>query len=218
MTYSEHGSTQDSFEAMVASVSRLELDPAHIAPNEARTGAAQGRVIVVAYASYVCPYGRRVDDALRVAIRAVGDVSLVTRYYVPQRGRDRALRAAELVEAARHQGAQRDAHTWMLQNAPLARTVSTLDLCQALSLDLPRLERALASGSPRMRVAYDTWTARARDITSAPAVIIEGEEYTGLWEEQAFIEALTERLVSGQTRRPEAPRQVPALQRGARLN
>ena len=142
-----------------------------------------GRVTVVDFIDFECPYCRalhgRLETAITKAQRAGVDVNVV-RKMVPLAKHEGALPAAIAWFCAEQQG-KGDEMAEALLAAPTHQL--TPDGCEqlaiALGLDLERYRRDAASDAARAHIARDLADARAAGVRSLPTVYIGAAAFVG---------------------------------------
>ena len=162
---------------------------------------AAGRVDVVMYGDYLCPYCRRLGAVLLRLRHALGERLVYVFRHFPN---ERAHPGAELM-AIGAEAAGRQARFWEMHDAlyrhdpPLNRRI-LLDIAASLGLDLERFNRDLEDPALRQRVEEDRADGRRNGVGATPTIFVDGVRYDGAWDFSSMLESL-ERPVGAQVKR-----------------
>jgi Na+:H+ antiporter, NhaA family len=165
-------------------------------------GVRNGRMTVLIYGDYLCPYCRRLRQVLDRLRRALGErMVYVFRHYPNERAHPSSELASIAAEAAGDQG-----HFWEMHDALYEREPTLVDnqrlvqIAESLGLDTERFERALDDPKVRQRVQEDLTDGRRNGVTATPTIFIDGIRYDGPWDFYSMLEAL-ERPIGVQVQR-----------------
>ena len=145
---------------------------------------------LVVFGAFGTPWSRRLGNVL-VHVREHHHTSarIVWRHYPDPTAHPRAAVLALATEAAATQG-----RFWVLVRELLARSHDDpADLHEALlqsGLDPDRVLSEMQAGMGAERIADDVASARASGVTSAPALFVNGERYTGELDPDSVSQAL----------------------------
>jgi NhaA family Na+:H+ antiporter len=150
-------------------------------------GGPGAEITLVEYGSYDCPHCRAANDRIAEIRDQFGDR---LRYVFRHRPihTDLARPSAELAEMAPD-----DERFWQAHAALMSRseTLSADDLrAVADGLDIPETDAARVREEAKARVDADIDSARASGVFVTPTFFINGRRYEGLWEENAFAQAM----------------------------
>ena len=163
--------------------------------------AHSGRVAVVVYGDYLCPYCRRLGEVLQRLRHTLGERLAYTFRYFPN---ERAHPGAELMsrgaEAAGRQGRFWEMHDALYAHEPPLNRTILLEMAASIGLDIERFERDLEDPMLRQRVEDDLADGRHNGVTATPTIFVDGLRYDGAWDFYSMLEQL-ERPVGAQFER-----------------
>jgi len=137
--------------------------------------AHSGRVAVVVYGDYLCPYCRRLGEVLQRLRHTLGERLAYTFRYFPN---ERAHPGAELMsrgaEAAGRQGRFWEMHDALYAHEPPLNRTILLEMAASIGLDIERFERDLEDPMLRQRVEDDLADGRHNGVTATPTIFVDG--------------------------------------------
>jgi Na+:H+ antiporter, NhaA family len=164
-------------------------------------GAAPGRLTILIYGDFLCPYCRRLEivlDRLRGALG--GRMAYVFRHFPNERVHPGAELLSLGAEAADRQGRFWQMHDALFARGPPVEESALFQLATSLGLDMERFRNDLRDAALRRRVDEDIADARRNGVTATPTIFIDGVRYDGAWDFHSMIEAL-ERPVGARVQR-----------------
>lgn len=164
------------------------LDPPVDESRDHILGPADGRITLVEYGSYACPYCRAANESIAAVRDRLGERMRYVFRQRPLANNDLARRAAELAE--RSNGDQ----FWNVHVALMTRSEAlTEDDLVAVTADLG-LDHAdkniEESRRAKERVEADEASARASGVTVVPTFFINNRRYDGPWDESSLSDAM----------------------------
>ena len=165
-------------------------------------GAGNGRMTLLIYGDYLCPYCRRLGQVLDRLRGVLGErMVYIFRHSPNERAHPGSELASIAAEAAGHQG-----RFWAMHDALYEREPTRVDkqhllqIAASLGLDTKRFERDLDDPKLQQRVQEDLDDGRRNGVTATPTIFIDGIRYDGAWDFHSMLEAL-ERPVGAQVKR-----------------
>jgi NhaA family Na+:H+ antiporter len=142
-------------------------------------GATEGRVTLVEYGDFQCPY---CGDAYPVVHRLLEEFSwlrFVWRHMPLVDLHPRSEAAARASEAAAAQGRFWEMHDRLFENQHALADADLSEHAAAVGLDVERFERELREGVHAERVAEDYRSGAAGGIPSTPRFFVNGQIHLG---------------------------------------
>jgi Na+:H+ antiporter, NhaA family len=162
---------------------------------------ATGRITVVLYGDYLCPYCRRLREVLERLRHALSDrLSYAYRHFPNERAHPGAELMALGAEAAARQERFWEMHDALYEREPPFNRTILLEIAASLGLDMDRFRRDLEDPKLRERVEEDLADGRRNGVGATPTIFVDGLRYDGAWDFYSMLEAL-ERPVGAQFKR-----------------
>ena len=142
-------------------------------------GAPDGRVTLIEYGDFQCPY---CGDAYPVVRELLGEfdwLRFVFRHMPLADLHPRAPAAAEAAEAAGAQGRFWDMHDRLFEHQHQLGDADLRDHARELGLDVERFERELLDHTYKPRVDEDYASGAASGIPSTPRFFVNGRMHPG---------------------------------------
>ena len=146
-------------------------------------GSKTGRVTLVEYGDYECPYCGRAEVVVRELLDSFGDdLRYVWRHLPLNDVHVNAQMAAEAAEAAGGQGAFWEMHDVLLQHPDELTPPDLRRHADELGLDADRLSDELRRREYAGRVSDDVATADASGVAGTPSFFINGRRHQGAYD------------------------------------
>jgi Na+:H+ antiporter, NhaA family len=142
-------------------------------------GAVGGRVTLVEYGDFQCPYCGDAYPVVKSLLERFDWLRFAFRHMPLPDLHPRAQAAAEASEAAAAQGRFWEMHDRLFEHQDALGESDLREHAIALDLDVERFERELIDGVHRERVAEDHRSGLAAGIPSTPGFFINGEIHPG---------------------------------------
>jgi protein-disulfide isomerase len=170
----------------------VRLIPPVTVPRDHVRGASDGRVTLVEYGDFQCPYCGDAYPVVHKLLESYTWLRFVWRHMPLVDLHPRSEAAAQASEAAAAQGKFWEMHDLLFQNQHALADEDLSAHAAAIGLDVERFERELREGVHAERVAEDYRSGTAGGIPSTPRFFVNGEMYLGSPDERdlrAAIEA-----------------------------
>jgi protein-disulfide isomerase len=164
--------------------------PAVVPSRDHVRGAVDGRVTVVEYGDFQCPYCGDAYPVVHTLLEQYNWVRYVWRHMPLVDLHPRSEAAAQASEAAAAQGKFWEMHDRLFENQQALSDEELPEHAAALGLDVERFQRELREGVHAERVAEDFRSGQAGGIPSTPGFFVEGEIYLGTANERGLREAI----------------------------
>lgn len=149
----------------------ISLDDARV------RGAAQGRVTVVVFSDFQCPYCGQAHPLLARLLKAHRDrVRMVFKHY-PLAGHPRAMPAARAAEAARLQGRFWEMHDHLFEHQDALEDADLERYAAVVGLDLPKFRADMSSAEVQARIDLDRAEGASLGIEGTPTLFIGGRRF-----------------------------------------
>jgi protein-disulfide isomerase len=142
-------------------------------------GVPDGRVTLVEYGDFQCPYCGDAYPVVLALLRELSWLRFVFRHMPLPDLHPRAPAAAEAAEAAGAQGHFWAMHDRLFEHQHELGDDDLREHAAALGLDVERFDRELRDGVHRARVEEDFRGGAAAGVPSTPRFFIDGEIYLG---------------------------------------
>jgi NhaA family Na+:H+ antiporter len=142
-------------------------------------GARNGRMTVLVYGDYLCPYCQRLGQVLDRLRRVLGErMVYVFRHYPNERAHPGSELASIAAEAAGQQGRFWEMHDALYEReSRLVDKPGLLQIAASLGLDTERFGRDLDDPNVRQRVREDLAEGRRNGVTATPTIFVDGIRY-----------------------------------------
>ena len=142
-------------------------------------GAVDGRVTLVEYGDFQCPFCGDAYPVVRALLEDYRWLRFVFRHMPLPDLHPRAPAAAEAAEAAGAQGHFWDMHDRLFENQHALSDEQLREHAAALGLDMERFDRDLREGVHRERVEEDLRSGAQSGIPSTPRFFVNGAIHLG---------------------------------------
>jgi protein-disulfide isomerase len=142
-------------------------------------GAVDGRVTLVEYGDFQCPYCGDAYPVVRALLKDYDWLRFVFRHMPLSDLHPRARAAAEAAEAAGAQGRFWDMHDRLFENQHALSDEQLREHAAALGLDVERFDRELREGVHTERVEEDLRSGAQSGIPSTPRFFVNGAIHLG---------------------------------------
>ena len=152
---------------------------------------ARGRVVVIMYGDYLCPYCRRLRPVLERLRATLGErMTYAYRQFPNERAHPGAELASQAAEAAGRQGRFLEMHFALYDHERAIDEKVLFEIAKSLGLDEAKFRKGLADPTLRKRVAEDLADGRASGVTGTPTIFVDGVRYDGAWDFYSMLEGL----------------------------
>jgi protein-disulfide isomerase len=142
-------------------------------------GAANGRITLVEFSDFQCPYCSRAVHKLAAVLKAYpADVKLIFKQY-PLDTHPQAQISAQAALAAHQQGKFWQLHDLMFANPNGLSRKSILGWAASIGLDMRKFEADMDSETVKKTVARDMADGEKAGVEGTPTVFINGQRYNG---------------------------------------
>lgn len=154
-------------------------------------GPADAPVTLVEYGDYECPTCGRAYPIVKAVQRGMGnDLRFVFRNFPLAKSHPHAEHAAEMAEAAGHEGKFWRMHDLLFENQDALEDEDLIGYAASLDIDPLWAAAALAQGLFRERVREDFASGVKSGVNGTPTFFINGARYDGLLHPTSLLEAL----------------------------
>ena len=169
---------------------RAGLTPPVAARDHAQ-GPADAPVTLVEYGDYECPHCGRAYPIVKAVQRSMGnDLRFVFRTFPLTKSHEHAEHAAEMAEAAAHEGKFWQMHDLLFEHQDALEDEHLVGYATSLGVDPVWAAAALAQGLFRERVREDFASGVKSGVNGTPTFFINGARYDGLLHPTALLDAL----------------------------
>ncbi len=174
--------------ALLAPLSWPELRPAAPVPAGVRKLYQAGKINVVEFADYECPYCRKLHPELKAVIDSYPGKVSFTRLNLPLRSHEFAHGAAQAQVCVREQG-QGDAMADRLFSAEDLRPEANRNTAKDLGADLAAYDRCIASGHADQVIDAESKILIDDGLQGLPTTYVGAKTIIGAQSEEAFRDA-----------------------------
>ena len=154
-------------------------------------GPADAPVTLVEYGDYECPHCGRAYPIVKAVQRSMGSrLRFVFRNFPLAKAHPHAEHAAEMAEAAGHEGKFWPMHDTLFENQDALEDEDLIRYAAALGIDPRWAAAAVAQGLFRERVREDFASGVKSGVNGTPTFFINEVRYDGLLHPTALLEAL----------------------------
>lgn len=167
-------------QAQQAFVRDMKANPRAIIGQSATTGAKAGKVVLVEFSDFQCPYCNAAHTTLKQFMAKHKDeVTLVYKHFPLTSIHAEAMPAARAAWAAGQQGKFWEYHDALFTNQGRLGEALYRETAQNLGLDLPRFERDRASKAAVAAIMQDMQLAEKLGIEGTPFFVMNGAVLSG---------------------------------------
>lgn len=171
---------------------RMKTNPKSVIGQSPTKGATNGRVVLIEFSDFQCPYCAKANETLKQFIAKHQDkVTLVYKHFPLTRIHPEATPAAKASWAAAQQGKFWEYHDALFTNQSRLGESLYTEIAKNLGLDLVRFNRDRASAAAATAVRQDTQLAEALGVDGTPFFIMNGQAFSGILELSDLEELLT---------------------------
>ena len=168
-------------------------------------GAQDGRIVVLLFSDFECPYCARVEPALEEVRKAFAkDVQVIFKH-TPLPIHARAPLAHEAALEAGRQGRFWEMHDLLFADQQHLDKIDLLARAAKLGLDMKEFTAALEDGRHKPAIARDLAEGRALGVTGTPTVFVNGQRMVGVPAAPQLIAYIRSVLTGKSTTDEEAP-------------
>jgi protein-disulfide isomerase len=149
-------------------------------------GAADGKVTIVEFSDFQCPYCGRVDPTLDRLLEEYPDDVRIVYKHLPLSFHANALPAAKAAVAAGMQGKFWEMHDALFANQKQLGEEKYLELARELGLDVEKFQADYKSAAVATEVAQDMNEARRLGVTGTPGFFVNGRFSSGAKPYESF--------------------------------
>ena len=189
--------------ALLAPLSWAQVRPAPPVPAGVQKLYQAGKINVVEFADYECPFCRRLHPELKTVIESYPGKVNFTRLNLPLHGHEYAQVAAEAQVCARNQG-KGDEMADRLFAAEDLRPEANRALARILGLDMAAYDRCIASGEADTIIDAESKILIDNGLQGLPTTFVGGKTIIGAQPEEVFRDAFD------RAERGEGDRGIPA--------
>jgi protein-disulfide isomerase len=162
-----------------------------VGPDDHIRGSAVGRVTLVEYGDYECPYCGEAYPIVKEIEGILGDeLRSVFRNFPLSEVHPHAFQAAEAAEAAAAQGRFWEMHDRLYENQQRLSEADLLDHAQALELDVERVAAELREHAHEPRIRNDFVSGLRSGVNGTPTFFINGRRHNGSYDLETLLGAL----------------------------
>lgn len=160
-------------------------------------GPVDGKVTLVEYGDFECPYCGRAEPVLRELTQAFGDdLTFVFRHLPLTDVHEHAQLAAEASEAAGKQGRFWELHDLLLTHQDALTYPDLLRYAEDLGLDVDRFARDLSSRHFALRVTRDVESAEQSGVAGTPTFFVNGVRHFGAYDLESLRAVISRELAA----------------------
>ena len=166
--------------AAPAAGARPQVDPNKVYPlaagDSATMGPADGKVLIVEFSDYQCPFCSQAEPLLDQVMQAYPkDVKRVYKQFPLTSIHPNAMPASKAAIAAGKQGKFWEMHAKLFGNQRELSPENYKKWAGELKLDLAKFEKDMASPEVQSQIDKEMQEARAADVTGTPTIFVNGK-------------------------------------------
>jgi protein-disulfide isomerase len=165
--------------ARQAFVAQLQKNPRGLIGSSPTKGAKMGKVLLVEFSDFQCPYCAQASGTLKEFIAKHQDTVTLVYKHFPLSKHPEALPAARAAWAAGQQGKFWDYHDALFQNQEKLGEAFYTATATVLKLDLPRFNRDRASAAANAAIESDQQMAEKVGVDATPFFVMNGVTFSG---------------------------------------
>jgi protein-disulfide isomerase len=160
-------------------------------------GELNATVVLVMYGGYQCSecaeiYKLIKDIEQQLSVSSgKNDLCFIFRHFPQYQVHPRAQRAAEAAEAAAVQGQFWQMHEMLFEHQQELGDGYLVEYANHLGLNIRQFLQDLSRGVHLDRITEDVESGIQSGVTAAPALFINGIQYTGIWNIEQLMESIT---------------------------
>lgn len=167
-------------QARQAILKQAKANPAAVIGASPTTGAKNGKVVLVEFSDFQCPYCAKANTTLKQFMeKHSSSVTLVYKHLPLTSIHSEALPAARAAWAARQQGKFWEFHDALFANQQQLGETLYRETAKSLGLDLQKFDRDRASQAANTEIQQDLAMAEALGIDGTPFFLMNGEVLAG---------------------------------------
>jgi protein-disulfide isomerase len=148
--------------------------------------------VLVEFGDFECPYCALAYPILKRLKERFGDeLDLQFRHFPVVERHPHALRAAQAAEAARAQDRFWPMHDQLFEHQKALGDDDLARYAEAVGCDMERFRAELAARTHLDAVQSDRAEGQALGITGTPGFLIDGQRYTGFYDFESLVDALS---------------------------
>lgn len=161
-------------------VDQMKTNPRAIVGQSPTTGAKAGKVVLVEFSDFQCPYCAAASSTLKQFLAKHGDeVTLVYKHFPLTTIHAEAMPAAKAAWAAGQQGKFWEYHDALFTNQKQLGTAFYSQTAKTLGLDVSRFERDRSSKAAEVAIAQDILLAEKLGVAGTPFFVMNGAVFSG---------------------------------------
>jgi protein-disulfide isomerase len=167
-------------QARQALLQQAKANPATLIGNSPTQGAKHGRVVLVEFSDFQCPFCARANTTLKQFMEKHGNTVTLVYKHLPLTGiHPEALPAAKAAWAAGQQGKFWEFHDVLFTKQTALGEPLYRETAKVLGLDMQKFDRDRASQAAATAVAQDLAMAETLGIEGTPFFLMNGEVLAG---------------------------------------
>lgn len=167
-------------QAQQAFVQSMKTNPRTIVGQSPTTGAKAGKVVLVEFSDFQCPYCAAAHDTLKqFMVKHQDEVMLVYKHFPLMTIHDQAMPAAKAAWSAGQQGKFWEYHDALFTNQKRLGEPLYQETAKALGLDLKRFDRDRASKAAEAAINQDILLAEKLGVEGTPFFVMNGAVLSG---------------------------------------
>jgi protein-disulfide isomerase len=159
---------------------QLQANPRSIVGSSPTQGAKAGKLVLVEFSDFQCPYCAQSIPGLKQFLAKHPDITLVYKHYPLTQIHAEALPAAQAAWAAHQQGQFWAYHDALFNQQKSLNAATYRQIAQTLGLDMARFERDRTSPAAAAAIAQDMQLAERLGIGGTPFFVLNGKVASGV--------------------------------------